>query len=564
MAADREPARSGREFPEPELFLLDSAVAWESRPGQPAAASGAAPPAGARIGASTLDETEPLRHSRLLSAAVVMAVVYGILFLWNLVSPAPTRLVLTLSLGLRMGIAVVVAGLLAGWPRLTPGQLKGVEYVLFGSLTVLVCVSTYFADLAAIRNGVFASVVANDKNSLLHIFVLMVAYAMFIPNDPRDTARVVIAMAFAPLLSLTLLMQHSASAEVFYQLRSVELAGSNGLYVLIGAGLAIYGAYVLHGLRHELHEARRIGQYQLLKLLGAGGMGEVYLAEHRLLKRPCALKLIRTGEGVNPQAQARFEREVQAAARLTHPNTIEIYDYGHTRDGTFYYVMEYLPGMTLAELVHRFGPLPPGRVIYLLRQACRGLAEAHALGFVHRDLKPANLFLAVRGGEYDFVKILDFGLVKLTRDDGSPELTQDRTVSGTPMFMSPEQATGSRTLDARSDIYALGAIAYYALTGRAPFEGPTAMDVMVGHARDPVAPPSQYRPDLPADLEAVVLRCLEKRPQDRYPNVRALARALAECRCADGWGDGRAEAWWTVTAEVLRAEPEASLTLGAV
>jgi serine/threonine-protein kinase len=176
------------------------------------------------------------------------------------------------------------------------------------------------------------------------------------------------------------------------------------------------------------------------------------------------------------------------------------------------------------------------------------------------------LFVAVRGGEYDFVKILDFGLVKLTRDNDAPELTCDRTVSGTPQYMSPEQATGSRNLDGRSDLYALGAIAYYALTGRAPFEGETPMDVMVGHARDPAAPPSQHRAEIPADLEAVVMRCLEKRPGDRFPNVRGLARALAECRCAADWGDGRAEAWWTVTMEILRAEPDAlgAMVAGAV
>jgi serine/threonine-protein kinase len=553
---------------ESDLFALDSAVSWATPP--PANRSPAVPrsaPDG--VGAAISAGVEELRHARLLSAAVILALVYGVLFLWNLAWPAPQpmRRVQVFTLTLRMAVPVVIAGLLAGRPRLAPGRLKAVEYLLFGSLTVLVCLSGYLSDLAAIRHDRFLNVVVYDKNGVLQLFVLMVAYAMFIPNDPRDTARVVLAMALVPLLTLAMVMQDPEASEIAFYLQSAEHAGSNALYVFIGAGLAIYGAHVLHGLRSELHRARRIGQYQLLELLGSGGMGEVYKAEHRLLKRPCAVKLIRPDSNAHPQAQARFEREVHAAARLTHPNTIEIYDYGHTRDGTFYYVMEYLPGMTLADLVHRFGPLPPGRVVYLLRQACRGLAEAHALGLVHRDLKPANLFVTERGGEYDFVKILDFGLVKPTQDADAPELTTERTVSGTPMFMSPEQATGSRDLDGRSDLYALGSIGYYALTGRAPFQGDTPMDVMVGHARDPVVPPSQYRPEIPADLEAVILRCLEKRPQDRFRTVRALARALAQCDCTATWGDGRAEAWWTVSMELLLAQPDpsgGSLVAGAV
>src|SRR5580658_8966397 len=180
-------------------------------------------------------------------------------------------------------------------------------------------------------------------------------------------------------------------------------------------------------------------------------MGAVYLAEHALLKRPCALKLIRPEAGADPLALARFEREVQSSALLAHPNTIEIYDYGHTDDGTFYYVMEYLQGLSLSDLVRAAGPLPPGRVIYLFRQVCAGLAEAHGLGLVHRDLKPANVFVAVRGGESDVAKVLDFGLVKLTKDAGAAALTSDMTVSGTPLFMAPEQTVGDRALDSRAD-----------------------------------------------------------------------------------------------------------------
>ena len=206
--------------------------------------------------------------------------------------------------------------------------------------------------------------------------------------------------------------------------------------------------------------------------------------------------------------------------------------------------MEYLRGMSLSELVRRDGPLPPGRVIYLFRQVCAGLGEAHRLGLVHRDLKPGNLFLAVRGGEADVAKVLDFGLVKLTRDPGAVEFSSEMTVSGTPMYMAPEQAIGDRSLDARADIYALGAMMYYALTGQPPFTGETAFAIMMAQARDPVVPPSQVRPDVPHDLEQVVLRCLAKAPSDRFPSVRALGDALAACAAAAEWGPNRAEAWW--------------------
>ncbi len=244
-----------------------------------------------------------------------------------------------------------------------------------------------------------AGVVAHMKNNVMGTFALMVVYGMFIPNDTRSTARVVLTMALASLVGMVFLMAGEHLGGAFERFRTVEHSGSNALFLMIGAALAIYGTYVLSGLRSELHEAKKFGQYRILNKIGAGGMGEVYMAEHQLLKRPCALKLIRPESGADGVALARFEREVQSAARLSHPNTIEIYDYGHTDDGTFYYVMEYLPGINLQELVKTHGPIPAGRVIYLMRQVCAGLAEAHGLGLVHRDLKPANVFVSLRGGE---------------------------------------------------------------------------------------------------------------------------------------------------------------------
>jgi serine/threonine-protein kinase len=273
-------------------------------------------------------------------------------------------------------------------------------------------------------------------------------------------------------------------------------------------------------------------------------MGEVYLAEHQLLKRPCAVKLIRSDEATAPRAQERFEREVRLTATLSHPNTVEIYDYGRADDGTYYYVMEYLPGLSLAELVERYGPLPAGRAVYLLRQVCGALREAHAAGLIHRDLKPSNVIAARRGGMDDVAKLLDFGLVRPVTTGRPEQLSAVGQVFGTPLYMSPEQATSARELDERTDIYSLGAVAYYLLTGRPPFEGADAIAVIVAHARDPVMPPSRVRPGIPRDLEQVVLRCLAKEADARFPDAASLERALLDCDCAGSWDQDLAARWW--------------------
>jgi serine/threonine-protein kinase len=268
-------------------------------------------------------------------------------------------------------------------------------------------------------------------------------------------------------------------------------------------------------------------------------MGEVYLAEHTLLRRPCAVKLIRPAVGGGVVPAARFEREVRATAALTHPNTVEIYDYGRADDGTFYYAMEYLPGLTLEQLAERAGPLPPGRAVHLLRQVCGALAEAHAAGLVHRDVKPANVLVCTRGGIRDFVKLLDFGLVRGTDPDAG-RLTQLGAVAGTPEYMSPEQAEGQDDLDGRSDLYSLGAVAYFLLTGGPPFRRANPVQLLLAHARDPVPPPA----GVPADLAAVVLRCLEKDRDRRFADAAALDAALAACRLDDPWTEADAAAWW--------------------
>jgi serine/threonine-protein kinase len=274
-------------------------------------------------------------------------------------------------------------------------------------------------------------------------------------------------------------------------------------------------------------------------------MGEVYLAEHLLLRRPCAVKLIRPEQAGDPTNLQRFEREVQAMATLTHWNTVEIFDYGHADDGTFYYVMEYLPGRNLEQLVNRYGPLPPARAIHLLRQVCGALHEAHNVGLLHRDIKPSNVIACERGRIHDVAKLLDFGLVHAEGPDGlDVTLSQEGSIRGTPSYMSPEQAGGGLAIDPRTDIYSLGAVAYFLLTGRPPFVRETAMQTLAAHMHLTPAPPTALRPGLPDDLVAVVLRCLAKDPADRPPSAEALEEALASCRDAGGWTERDAQRWW--------------------
>jgi serine/threonine protein kinase len=287
-------------------------------------------------------------------------------------------------------------------------------------------------------------------------------------------------------------------------------------WMTLASTVGIFGSYKLAELRQQVHEAQDLGQYRLIRKIGAGNMGEVHLAEHLLLRQPCAIKLIRPDRAADAATLSRFEREVQTTSRLTHWNTVRIYDYGYTEEGTFYYVMEYLAGWTLEDLVRQHGPLPPARAIHLLRQVSAALREAHAIGLVHRDIKPANIITCLRGGVPDVAKLLDFGLV---RHSGPPErdalVTSPGSLTGTPAYMSPEQAGGQPDVDARSDIYSLGAVAYYLVTGQPPFVRDTSMRVLMAHLKESPRPPSLLRPGMPADLEAVVLRCLAKDPAAR-------------------------------------------------
>jgi serine/threonine protein kinase len=501
--------------------------------------------------ASLSREIHPLRRRRLGAAALFLSVISCVLFLWSLFGTSTDHWLVTLMLFLRFAIAATCAAVVMSHINLTAGQVRWTEYVFFGSFTIILIVNQYIVNLDLLRHDDLPGFIAHVKNGVMGVFTLMVIYGMFIPNDPWSAARVVLTMALSMLGGIVVLLEREDLGPLVEQLHMSEHAASNATFVMIGAALSIYGTYVLNGLRSELHEAKKFGQYQIREKIGVGGMGEVYLAEHHLLKRPCALKLIRPDASADPRAIARFEREVRSAAKLAHPNAIEIYDYGRCDDGTLYYVMEYLRGMSLQDLVTKFGPLPLGRAIYLLRQVCAGLSEAHSLGLIHRDLKPANVFVAVRGGEADVAKVLDFGLVKLTHDENAVELTGQASLTGTPLYMAPEQATDNRSLDSRADIYSLGCLMYCLLTGKPPFLGRTPVEVILAHANDTVVPPSQVRPDVPFDLEQIVMQCLSKSRDARYQTVIALSEALTACASATDWDAGKAKKWW---AEINRPD----------
>jgi serine/threonine-protein kinase len=381
--------------------------------------------------------------------------------------------------------------------------------------------------------------------SLQGFIALILAYGVLIPNTPRRSLLVVAALTAVPFAIIPAAVAVSPGLQAGHFL---PLISQCALILAWPAIIAVFAAARASGLQRRAIEAERrakqIGQYLLKRKLGAGGMGEVWLAEHGLLKRPCAVKFIRPEIAAHPPTAARFAREVQAVTGLTHVNTVRVYDYGRAEDGSFFYVMEYLDGPTLEELVRQAGPLPAARVAYLLRQVCGALVEAHAAGLVHRDLKPGNVIVAALGGQRDVAKLLDFGLVQDLSGDADDRLTRTGTVLGTPAYMSPEQAAGESAVDARCDVYSLGAVAFFALTARPPFQMKSLGQLLAAHRAEVPPPLTDLRPEVPADLAAVVARCLAKAPNDRFRSAADLDLALGQCRCAAEWSAERAAEWW--------------------
>jgi hypothetical protein len=386
-----------------------------------------------------------------------------------------------------------------------------------------------------------------NRSLMGYIFIILL-YGMLIPNSWRRAASVVGPIALCPLLVRVILLVRFPELK---ELVNWETATFSLLIMAAAATASVYGSHVVSTLRAQAFEAKLLGQYQLVEKLGSGGMGEVWRAKHRMLARPAAIKLIRPEVlGMEDRSMAdlalrRFEREAQATAALTSPHSVMIYDFGISDEGTFYYVMELLDGLDLDSLVVRFGPTPASRALRFLEQACSSLSDAHHQGLIHRDIKPANLFTCRMGQRFDFIKVLDFGLVKTEGPtDGEGQLTQVGVTTGTPAFMAPEQALG-QAVDARTDVYALGCVGYWLLTGQLVFDSnnPTAM--VLDHVKSsPTLPSQRIEGGVPEDLEAVIMACLEKDPDRRPGSAQELSDQLEGCGDWGAWTNDQAEHWW--------------------
>lgn len=384
------------------------------------------------------------------------------------------------------------------------------------------------------------------------ISIVALVCAALLPTHWRRGLPTLLPVGLAFPIVMGVVAAFDASARADWITRdALTVFTSNYVFVLVSSMLSVILGHLVWKAQQE---ARNLGSYDLEELLGRGGMGEVWRARHHLLAREAAIKVIRPevlGSSVESRqvALARFEREAQATALLRSPHTVELYDFGVSDRGTFYFVMELLDGYNAQELIERFGPQPPERVIHLLLQVCDSLGEAHGAGLIHRDIKPSNICICRYGRRFDFVKVLDFGLVKLGGgpDGGRTEaqLTAEHVISGTPGFMSPEQALGGTQVDSRADVYSFGCLAFWLLTGHPVFRGKTVMEVLTQHLRDDPPPPSTCTNlPIPLALDSVVLRCLAKRPEDRPPSAEALASALADVRPLAAWTDARARDWW--------------------
>ena len=529
-------------------------------------------------------ETRLLLHARLRLATWCLLIVLVAFFMRDLfVQVASTR-------GeIRVALIVLLAGALLVLYRmkdLSMFQLRTLELVVFGLLAFQIAYDNYWSILEEAHAGIAAiapagagtetaaiaeagtdaaasvderfigpaNVLSELQSTTMSFFALIIFYGMFIPNTLRRAAALIGGYGVVFCLLLPVMQFHDPKAWSFIRgAADAEELSEMLMMVLFGVGISITASSIIHTLRREVIEAREMGQYRLTDQIGVGGMGEVWRAEHTLLARPAAVKLIRAEilDPDNPQRAEnmirRFEREAQNTARLRSVHTVELYDFGLTDEGDLYFVMELLDGVDLETLVEKQGPVPPARVRFLIRQACDSLAEAHEHGLVHRDIKPANIFTCRLGGDYDFVKVLDFGLAKAREAEVGQEdikLTTEGMVIGTPAYMAPEVATG-RGAESRSDIYALGCVIFWMLTGQLVFEGAHPMSMVVRHVKETPDPPSKHSAlKIPLALDRLVLSCLEKDPANRPASVDELKRRLDALDLEDEWGESDARQWW--------------------
>jgi hypothetical protein len=498
------------------------------------------------------DDTRHLLQVRLKLAAVALFAL-GIAFLVrDLIFGFETGEG-AVDIGQLILLAVALVALYGG-KRLSLKSLRLIELMVFGVPAVRMAFLSYASILENARARDAVEVLAQMQGTTLAFFALITFYGMFVPNTVRRASVIIGTFGFVFIMLLPAMSFHDPLAWQFiWEAVDVERRSSMALLVIFAVGISIAASSIIHTLRTEVIEARRMGQYRLTESIGKGGMGEVWKAEHALLARPAAVKLIRP-EVLDPsdpdRAESmirRFEREAQATAKLRSVHSVELYDFGITASGTFYFVMELLDGIDLERLVKQDGPLQPARARYLLRQVCDSLQEAHEKGLVHRDVKPANVLACRLGGNYDFVKVLDFGLAKHHEPDAAGQdakLTREGMVIGTPAYMPPETITRGIS-DARSDIYALGCVMFWTLTGELVFEGSAAMSMVARHAQEVPEPPSKRsESSVPSGFDRVVLACLEKDPEARPQSTAEVKRMLDACELEDSWTEADAEKWW--------------------
>jgi serine/threonine-protein kinase len=494
-------------------------------------------------------ETRRLLAFRLTVVAGVFAFSSGLYALRSILLPESEGICLHQQL-IALAIFLVSGFLLHRNQDLPLKTLRFFEILIFGAMALHLF--RYYYLWTSVQGDSGASLAI--YRAALSYFAIMVVYGMFIPNHWRRALAGVSLIGIVPvILTVAVWLTYPNARAALAPALTPDLISDTGLLLFIGALVAAFGSHIIHNTRLNAARAREMGMYQLEKRIGKGGMGEVWKAEHELLARPAAIKLIRpevlssgNGDGLN-SVIPRFKREAQITANLRSPHTVELYDFGVTDSGVFYYVMEYLDGLDLESLIERFGPQPAERVIYLLQQSAESLAEAHQMGLVHRDIKPSNLYISRMGVRADFLKVLDFGLVKSQSSLGMDEtkLTAEGTTTGTPAFMAPEMALGKGTVDSRSDIYALGCVAYWLLTGSLVFQGETPMEIVVNHVKTEPVPPSQKTElPIPEGLDNTIMACLAKDPDQRPQSVMELSRMLEQCKLELPWNQTQAIGWW--------------------
>lgn len=443
--------------------------------------------------------------------------------------------------GARAIVMAVTAGcwiLLWQRPALSLKQLRWIEAAIIASTGILAVVIYARLIMEATQRGDAVTLISVHNWNYFTWTVIIMIYGVLMPNTWTRAAAILLPLAIVP----TVLM---VTVEWFQPAATILLAqdefGRPFPTCWVAAIVSIFAAHSMHQSRIAAVSAKQLVQYRLTRLIGSGGMANVYEAEHQLMRRPTAIKLIRP-DGDDKSMQ-RFEREVIATAKLSHPNTIDVYDFGRTSDGIFFLAMELLPGMSLEQMVQQFGTLPPSRIIHFTEQVCGALSEAHGVGLVHRDVKPANIFAARRGGIDDFAKLLDFGVARSHDVTDLPGSATD-LIAGTPDFMSPEQSLSPAIVDGRSDLYGLGVTMFYLAAARLPIRRPTPLETMIAHQNEPPMSLQSVVDSVPEDFAEIVMQCLEKDPSDRPASADELARRLGQCRDAGTWTPDDAARWW--------------------